>query len=511
MKNHSQSPHIECSLQQATRRRCLFFRAETQSSGARRAVCTQNLLAGQVILSNAPLMLVAHDAKQHCSNCFQTPPTKRCSACRQVWYCTRQCQVQDFPLHRMECQGDLPTDARLLIRTFVKLCQTNHQDASCQLATSTGSGVHICSRHHFFQLQPSMPLDHHEMEIVSMAKTCLQRQSKRLIEWGITSNNKTNDDDDDDELSLELKAILCRFRSNNFGIVDSMVRVIASGIYPLGALLNHSCAPNCLLRYTKTGVLQVVAARDIPEGEELTHSYVELVAPTPTRQLRLKQHYGFDCNCVRCQSSSSSATAQVSFPSEYGQWEVCDLVHWILEYYNPTTSIKDTTTIQPLVQISLDDLLRPSSANAMAIRQEVTRLQNEANLAMANDDVETELQCLSEAVDALLATSSPKCCWCSSMELYQVLCQRLSTWIVVQETNRAIHDCEHIIALLCLALFQTPNHPLLGLQLFTLGDLYDLMGQRERAINVYQWALHTLTISHGPESEMVQLLQEKLR
>ena len=39
----------------------------------------------------------------------------------------------------------------------------------------------------------------------------------------------------------DLMNLLCQFQANNFGIDDELLNVLGSGVYPLGALLNHSC------------------------------------------------------------------------------------------------------------------------------------------------------------------------------------------------------------------------------------------------------------------------------
>ena len=149
-----------------------------------------------------------------------------------------------------------------------------------------------------------------------------------------------------------------RFRINNFGVTDSLVRVIAGGVYPLGALLNHSCAPNCLLRYnfslrSSSPVMEVVAAQDVPLGHELTHSYVELVSSKNSRLTNLKEIFGFECQCDRCcltnnigdrsleyklgikgNYDSSTTRFQIWLPKNYSLLSPMDLVRWILQNYN---------------------------------------------------------------------------------------------------------------------------------------------------------------------------------
>jgi len=51
----------------------------------------------------------------------------------------------------------------------------------------------------------------------------------------------------------------------------------------------------------------VVALRDIAEGEELTHSYIENDRPLAERQADLLE-YNFVCQCVRCLKETTVAS-----------------------------------------------------------------------------------------------------------------------------------------------------------------------------------------------------------
>lgn len=215
----------------------------------------------------------------------------------------------------------------------------------------------------------------------------------------------------------------------------------------------------------------------------------------------------------------------------YLERDASSLAEFVLDHFNPLVEHRlfdddddEESKAMKRINVSVDELLhRPpcfktaeeSSRKRQEIQHRVQTLQQQANHAMANDDLERELQLLSEAVRLLESSKSTTASTGRlpyfGLDLYQVRCQRLSSWIVAQQPERAVEDCQQIVAVLCLALSShTPNHPLLGLQLFTLGDLYEACGQLQRAAPILRWAQCILSISQGPTSEMVQLLDEKL-
>lgn len=108
--------------------------------------------------------------------------------------------------------------------------------------------------------------------------------------------------------------LVCSFDRNNFAISDDLLVPLAMAVYPTAALLNHSCAPNCVLSYgpvkgetslnafsRKGNVLQTIrTTRDVLEGEELCHAYCETAMCTDARRLHLKDVYELQCECELC-------------------------------------------------------------------------------------------------------------------------------------------------------------------------------------------------------------------
>jgi hypothetical protein len=86
------------------------------------------------------------------------------------------------------------------------------------------------------------------------------------------------------------------------------------GLYPIAAMLNHSCIPNAVRVYIVTPPSQsstkqpppreymiVHACQKIRPGEEIVWSYIPVIQTYPQRQSVLQQTHGFVCDCRRCQ------------------------------------------------------------------------------------------------------------------------------------------------------------------------------------------------------------------
>jgi len=271
--------------------------------------------------------------------------------------------------------------------------------------------------------------------------------------------------------------------------------------------------------------MEIIAAQDIPKGKELTHSYVELVSPTTSRNSTLRDIYGFDCHCPRCCRNNVSDITSINnrnefriwLPKDYRSLSSTELTRLILINYNPaisndmmTNSTKDESH---LISFDQDKILQPLNKNETAIKA-IKIKQQQANYFMMNGDLKDEISSLKEVVQILesLMLASDELLPLS-LELYQARCDRLGSLIVAGRQDSSIEaliECEHIVSFLCLALSHFPNHSLLGLQLFTLGDLYDAEGEDDKAQRTYIWARRTLQISQGHNSEMVMLLNEKI-
>lgn len=86
--------------------------------------------------------------------------------------------------------------------------------------------------------------------------------------------------------------------TNAFGVDNSTGRFI----FEKESRINHSCAPNAQYDWwIKARVHEIMSVKDISAGEEITVSYLGYDRPDyAVRQARLKESYGFYCNCWAC-------------------------------------------------------------------------------------------------------------------------------------------------------------------------------------------------------------------
>ena len=100
------------------------------------------------------------------------------------------------------------------------------------------------------------------------------------------------------------------------GLVDLLLQLLAKldrnalskGLFPVVALLNHSCFPNCVPEFEEfvvgnIGQCVIRTVNDVHVGEELTISYLAETRwhhATHHRRCLLEKLWGFSCTCIRC-------------------------------------------------------------------------------------------------------------------------------------------------------------------------------------------------------------------
>lgn len=98
-----------------------------------------------------------------------------------------------------------------------------------------------------------------------------------------------------EELSevLEEKVMLlfCRVNCNAFTISDDLCAPLGIGVFPNGALFNHSCEPNCIVSFHEQQMV-VRVVKDVEQGEELTvRDLTVLCCEEPCLTSRFGKHF----------------------------------------------------------------------------------------------------------------------------------------------------------------------------------------------------------------------------
>ena len=137
--------------------------------------------------------------------------------------------------------------------------------------------------------------------------------------------------------------------------------------------------------------MAIVALRDIKEGGELTHSYVDIAKISPVQNDRLWNIHGFEFLCWRCKGGCC-----VSFPKEFISTLDLPLNDWILTVINPYSSMMDNVTVPSIISVNIDKIIRSAnfSPTGMDLRKSFARAviasdkkQEEANLHLQTENI----------------------------------------------------------------------------------------------------------------------------
>jgi len=93
--------------------------------------------------------------------------------------------------------------------------------------------------------------------------------------------------------------ILMRYWKSSDSVKSNYFPHHLLGVFPLAAMINHSCMPNAVRVYAGKNMV-VHASTSILAGQEIVWSYVPPTMTFMDRRRSLKKTHGFICNCSRC-------------------------------------------------------------------------------------------------------------------------------------------------------------------------------------------------------------------
>ncbi|KNC86131.1 hypothetical protein SARC_01700 [Sphaeroforma arctica JP610] len=437
--------------------------------GRGRAIfATKRFQPGDIVLESNPYTWVAAAERQQstCNRCLKDSNSlKRCSTCKSAWFCDRSCQLAAWKHHKRVCFKS-ETDW-LQSETNTAKDEARILDIVLELADS-GFGLHkenTIPRPSTADVEAMPHATRPTALDYVLAGVVIDRQRDRCIAKNVTPSHRTVD---------EVVKMIVRMKCNNFSIWNELLVPVGSGCYPAGALLNHSCEPDCIITYDlDTKVQTFRAIKTIEPGCEVTHSYLDIAEATSQRREYLLHHYGFECACPRCEAAdqtlNDSLHAAISSEAA-GDWTGCD------------------------------------SQRLDAAKQLIAKVANgELDLEETGREIEMLENALSMHTKYLHRHNLHRLkCLCTLHTSY------LSYGLFAKDVA-VLNEIVHVYT----EVYPT-NHPMIGLMQYTLGDVLMAVAQEQRgqqlrttfeaALVSYRRALQTLTISHGAESELCRNL-----
>ena len=258
-----------------------------------------------VILSHRPEVTVLYSpfVQSHCSSCYASlpPSSYSCAECRSFSLCPSCSSPPSISWHlEGECssfrkvpaplrQGDSDY-LRWFLRYFDVRCRGPPPLSLSFLSASASSSAPPL-------LLSPCPFS----SLVHLA--ALQPPSQ--LEWSAGFAQLFAEHCSPPIPAAEIETLLLKIRLNTLGYPFTAEQTLGWSLSSVACLLNHSCAPNSFARCGASGVLEVVAIRDVKEGEELTISYVDLISDDmlqgDKRREALRDKYLFECKCERCE------------------------------------------------------------------------------------------------------------------------------------------------------------------------------------------------------------------
>ena len=298
--------------------------------GGRSIVAERDLLAGELVLRERAFaydLLPSHRDGARCDACFAPGDSlQRCVGCKQRYYCSTACQRLHWTTggHKANCKFEkggrsldpsvalcaalLRREAALAAKTKTKTktkktkTKTKEEETILPPAAAWSDLLALTGREWPPPVKVAEPM---EIEIEISAEA----SDAELLAAATEVRERVADVENSLLPPIELLAL---FRANNFAITTDTLVAAGSGVFPAAALLNHSCAPNCVVTFDLaaaagggTGmppVLSLRTVRPVAAGEELMHSYVAIGQPAAQRRAALFASHRFFCRCDRCES-----------------------------------------------------------------------------------------------------------------------------------------------------------------------------------------------------------------
>ncbi|XP_038589634.1 histone-lysine N-methyltransferase Smyd1-like [Micropterus salmoides] len=269
-----------------------LFDAGKKGRGLR---ATKELNTGEVVFAEPSFSAVVFDslAFQVCHSCFRhQAKLHRCAQCKFAHYCDRTCQTACWDEHKQECaairkSGMAPSEnVRLAARVLWRIHKDTGIVSDSQLISVDQLEDHVADL-------PEEDLKQLKIDVHNFQEY-----------WSYGSKQHS---------VSHISHIFGIIKCNGFTLSDQRgLQAVGVGLFPNLCLVNHDCWPNCtvILNHGNQSAvssalhshrrIELRALGKIPEGEELSVSYVDFLNLSADRQKKLKERFHFECTCDHC-------------------------------------------------------------------------------------------------------------------------------------------------------------------------------------------------------------------
>ena len=220
-----------------------------------------------------------------CHKCFKTVTGKtklsKCARCHSITYCSRECQIKDWPRHRQFCIPVMVTEINA--KDLGLVASKDFKKGEVLYKETAVITVHAPS--------DMVPLQELKDQIDKMSEEQKTKFYQLLPRGNINEAQRAAALRENCLLELDI------FLSNSYNKLDKVVLFLSS------SLLNHSCAANVFLEKISDDDARVIATKDISIGEEVTECYSVGFMTRSQMKTKLLEDYSFDCYCGVCAGS----------------------------------------------------------------------------------------------------------------------------------------------------------------------------------------------------------------
>mmetsp|Transcript_48 Transcript_48/g.83 ORF Transcript_48/g.83 Transcript_48/m.83 type:complete len:476 (+) Transcript_48:25-1452(+) len=285
----------------------------TSLEKGRMVVASRDIREGEPVLFDDGCVRIPLHIDEACARCANVLLAQdvKCNECG-LFYCSEQCRKAASSLHAIECH--IPP-------SLFEVSETEKIEYSLLWAGMRAIVTDFLhSKGGTSRVRPYvLSLDSHQASFDVQFLQCLRRAAQRLLpiiqrallqsDASLTCTEEGERNDDQGWCvagwhASDLVQFWCAMNVNAHGCGGRLGEEdVAVGLFPLGAMVNHSCVANCAWS-VMNGCFVVRAVTKIAQGHELTLPYVDLGLPTAERRHRLMRSKFFLCRCERCESPS---------------------------------------------------------------------------------------------------------------------------------------------------------------------------------------------------------------